>query len=121
MSVLLFRLNDVGIDEAEEVRELLGEHQLDYYETSSGRWGLSVAGIWLKDESQLQHAKNLLKEYAIQRQQRFRTEQINDPLNHKRNLFQRALAAPLQYFMVALSLAIIIYFTLWPFLSMVDR
>ncbi len=119
MSVLIFRLNSVDFDEAEEVRELLCENQLEFYETSAGRWGLSVAGIWLKDTSQLETAKSLLAEYAQQRQIRVRDQhQKDERLGLQKTLLQRVKAAPLQYLLVAFSLAAIIYLSLWPYLTL---
>ena len=114
MSVLIFRLNNVDIDEAEEVRELFSAHRLDFYETSAGRWGMSVAGIWLKDDSQLQQAKGLLAEYGQQRLLRVRAQRRQEGQQGA----QQNLRAPLQYMLVALSLAIILFLSLWPFLSM---
>ena len=119
MSVLIFRLNNVDFDEAEEVRELLDEHRLDCYETSAGRWGVSVAGIWLKDASQSQQAKDLLAEYAQQRQRRVREQyQQAAQRGQQQSLRQRIQAAPLQTMAVALSLLAVIGLSLWPFLSL---
>lgn len=63
MAVLLFKLHNVPEEEAEEVRQLLCEHDFDFYETSAGRWRLSVAAIWLKDDTQAAAARAILDEY----------------------------------------------------------
>ncbi len=62
MSVLIFKLNGVGDDEAQEVRELLSTNQFEFYETDAGRFGISVAALWLKDETQRDQAKQLLQQ-----------------------------------------------------------
>ncbi len=67
MSSLLFKLNNVPEDEAADVRELLQNHHLEFYETSAGNWGISLAAIWLKDEDRLDEAKAILDEYQQQR------------------------------------------------------
>ena len=67
MSVLLFRLNGVPDDEANDIRELLDNNDLSYYETSAGKWGISTAAIWLIDEDQLQKAQLLIEEYEKER------------------------------------------------------
>jgi len=67
MSTLLFKLRNVPEDEAADVRELLEKHNLDYYETSAGSWGISLAAIWLKDDTRLDQAKSILQEYQQQR------------------------------------------------------
>ena len=117
MSTLIFRLNSVSQQEADEVRQLLQEHQLEFYETTAGRWGLSVAGIWLKDESQAQRAKSLLKDYAQRRQQAVRSDyQRARQSGELPSLWQRILAAPLHYLAVAVLAAAILYLSIWPFL-----
>jgi hypothetical protein len=63
MAVIIFRLKDVPEDEADEVRELLRANHLDFYETSAGKWGISIAAIWLKDDSQKERARALIDDY----------------------------------------------------------
>jgi len=50
MSKILFRLNGVSEDEIEDVRELLTEHDIDFYETPPGNWGISMPAIWVKED-----------------------------------------------------------------------
>jgi hypothetical protein len=68
MSKLLFDLRNVPDDEADEVRDLLTAHALDFYETKPSGWGLFGGGIWITDEANLGTAKALLSEYQLQRQ-----------------------------------------------------
>ncbi|MDI4636867.1 MULTISPECIES: DUF6164 family protein [Halomonadaceae] len=63
MAALLFHLRDVPEEEAQEVRELLAEHDLEIYETEAGRWKLSVPALWLVDESRLEEARSLIDAY----------------------------------------------------------
>ena len=44
MAKILFRLNGVSDDEANDVRELLSNNAIDFYETSPGNWGGIDAG-----------------------------------------------------------------------------
>lgn len=74
MAKLLFRLNGVTDDEADEVRQLLDDHELEYYETSAGRWGISVAAIWLVDNDDYRAARDLLDDYQAERQERVRAD-----------------------------------------------
>lgn len=74
MSKILFRLRNVPDDEAEEVRALLTDRHIDYYETSAGNWGVSMPAIWVKDEHQFQEAKKLLDAYQEARSLRIREE-----------------------------------------------
>lgn len=119
MSILIFRLNDVEPCEANEVRQLLVNHDLDYYETSAGRWGFSVAGIWLHDDSQSEFARALLRDYAQQRQLEIRAEyQQARNRGDLQSLWQRAMGAPLRYLAILLLAAAIIYLSIWPFIDM---
>jgi hypothetical protein len=63
MSVLLFKLRDVPDEEADAVRALLEEHQFEIFETSAGRWQISIAAIWLRDEDDYDRARALLDDF----------------------------------------------------------
>ena len=63
MSTLLFSLRGVPDDEAYEIRELLTENNIDYYETSAGNWGISMPALWIRDNHDLDQAQKLLDEY----------------------------------------------------------
>ncbi len=67
MATLLFRLNNVPEDEAEDVRQLLDDKGLPFYETHAGFFGLGVAAIWLINDQQLPLAKAILDEYQAKR------------------------------------------------------
>lgn len=74
MSKILFKLNGVPDDEANDVRTLLTDNGIDYYETSAGNWGVSMPAIWLKDAGQFKKARALLDEYQKERTIRMRRE-----------------------------------------------
>ena len=74
MSKLLFKLRNVPDDEAEEVRALLSAHQIDFYETSAGNWGISLPALWVRDETQYSQARELLDVYQVERSAHVREE-----------------------------------------------
>lgn len=74
MAKILFKLRNVPDDEAEEVRELLTNHHIDYYETSAGNWGVSMPALWVKDDDQFPEAKALFDAYQQARSIRVREE-----------------------------------------------
>ena len=74
MPILLFPMRGVPEDEADEVRALLDEHHIDYYETYAGNWGVSTPGLWLRDDSAFIEAKALLNIYQAQRYQNAHTQ-----------------------------------------------
>lgn len=74
MAKILFRLNGVSDDETNDVRELLTNNAIDFYETSSGNWGVSMPAIWLSEDSQFEKAQALLNTYQNERTIRMREE-----------------------------------------------
>ncbi len=77
MSKLIFSLRDVPPDEAEDIRQLLSEHHLTFYETSAGNWGISTPALWLVKEEEWHTARALIDEYQSQRQQLQRAAYLN--------------------------------------------
>ena len=67
MTILFFSLRGVPDDEADEVRELLAEQNIDFYETSAGNWGISMPALWLRDNADLEKARDVLNKYQQQR------------------------------------------------------
>ena len=75
MGVLIFKLNNVPDDEADEVRALLQEAEIEFYETNAGRWRLGVDALWLHHREDEQQAKKLLADYQQERTRKAREEQ----------------------------------------------
>lgn len=116
MPILLFRLNRVPEDEADDVRELLSKHHIDYYETHAGRWGISVAGIWLKDDTQLETAQRLIDEYQRERTARARElHEARRRAGEHETLADRIRYRPFVSLLYLLAILAILYFTLVPF------
>ena len=74
MARLIFRLRNVPDDEADEVRQLLEEHEINVYETDAGNWGISLPAIWIEDEQRFDEAMALLAQYQTERSERVRAE-----------------------------------------------
>lgn len=74
MGILLLRLKNVPEDEYVEVCELLEEHELGYYETTSGFWGVGMAAIWLSHADDLEKAHTILNEYMQNRQTKMQAD-----------------------------------------------
>lgn len=116
MASLLFKLNNVPDDEADEVRALLDHAEIEFYETSSGNWGLSFAAIWLVNEQQLELARQLIDDYQ---QQRFQTA-----AKHRQDLklagqhtthWQAFKQSPVKIPAVIIFVLAILYFSIAPF------
>lgn len=118
MPILLFRLNSVPADEAHEVRAILDSHHIDYYETDAGRWGISLAAIWLRDnDERLEEAQQLIEQYQQRRSQQARAAYAALTRSGRQETFlQRMLARPLQLLLYLVAILAILYLSLIPFL-----
>jgi hypothetical protein len=74
MSKLLLNMRQVPDDEADEVRAMLREARLEFYETQPSRWGISYGGIWITRDDDLVEAKRLMADYQAARRERARAE-----------------------------------------------
>lgn len=90
------------------MRELLAEHQIDYYETSSGNWGFSVAGIWIKNNDDKSQARRLIDEY----QQQFSVSNVE-----VESFSKMLLRQPLRVVIYIGIILFILYFSLVPFIG----
>jgi hypothetical protein len=121
MSVLLFRLRNVSEGEAEDIRELLNENELAFYETSAGNWGISTAAIWLKNNDQLEGAKILIEKYQTERgiSQRRNYEELKKSGDHK-TLLNAFTENPFRFIAYLIFVGFIIYVSTKPFLTLTD-
>lgn len=110
MATLLFPLRGVPEDEAEEVRELLDTHNIDFYETSAGNWGISMPALWLSNDDDLTTAKRLLETYQQKRysEQRAIYEQLKRQGKNKR-LIDGVREQPLQFLLYIGLIILIVY------------
>ncbi len=117
MSVLIFRLNGASEEEAAQVRELLEQHDLVFYETSAGRWGISVAGLWLLDEGQKLRARELIEQYQGERKLQFEHWWAEQP-GFLMGLWRSFSARPIAFVLTAILLLAILFISLSPFLHL---
>ena len=121
MARLLFRLNGVSEDEADQIRDLLEQNDFDIYETSAGRWGVSLAAIWLRDNTQFEAARQLIIESQQQRQIELRSEFEEKLANGEiPDWRQRLVERPMDFIAVGLAITFILGLMLWPFLTIFE-
>ncbi len=113
MAQLLFSLRGVPEDEAWDIRDLLDTHEIDYYETSAGNWGVSMPALWLRDQQQLQQAQQLIAAYQQQRgeTQRALYQQLKSSGEHK-TLLRSFKQNPLQFLMYLGLIYMVLYFSI---------
>jgi len=110
---LLLNLRMATDDEAADVRELLDRHQVDWYETQPGFWGISAGGIWLRDLERAAEVKQLLDEYQKQRVVRVRAELEADRREGRAPTFLGELRAnPVRMLMQLLAVALLVAVTI---------
>ena len=119
MAKLLFSLRGVPDDEVAEVRDLLARHNVDYYETPAGKWGISAPGVWLKDVDRYDEVRALLDTYQKKRftSQRDEYEQLKNQGKH-RTMFDTLKEDPVRFFVYLLIVGVILYFSIAPFLNL---
>lgn len=110
MSVLFFRLNGVPADEANDVRDLLADNHIEFYETSAGNWGVSMPAIWLYHPEDLRLAQPLLDDYQQQRaiSQRHRYLQAKLDGEHI-DFWQQTRRKPLHFLSYCVALGLVVY------------
>ncbi len=110
MALLLFSLRHVPDDEAADIREVLEENQIDFYETHAGNWGISMPAIWLRDKQQHEQARLLIDEYQEQRQLIIREEYAQLKQSGKAPTFIRNLwQYPAQTILFIAAIALVLY------------
>ena len=118
MAKLIFKLKSVSYDEADDIKNLLTENKIDFYESPAGNWEISMHALWLNDETQYTQAKQLIDEYQVKRSQRIRleTQQKIDQGEYE-TFIQRLFNKPSQFFITLAIIIFILYFSIMPFLG----
>lgn len=119
MSKLLFKLSNVPDDEAQDIRELLAQHDISFYETDAGFWRVGLDAIWLVDDSQEQSARQLLDSYQNARL----TEQIKlrEDLEEQGlapSFIKQLCARPIRSMGFMIGIVFVLGLTLIPFLML---
>ena len=118
MARLIFKLKSVSDDEAEDIKNLLSENEIEFYESPAGNWEISMNALWLNDEAQYARAKQLIDEYQVERSQRIRLEtQQRIDLGEHETLSQRLFNKPVQFLITLAMIIFILYFSIMPFLE----
>ena len=121
MAKLLFKLNSVPDDEADDIRELLDENSIEFYETTPGLLGLSFAAIWLNNETQFNQAAQLINEYQAARYQAASESfQTRVAEGTQPTLWQAIKQRPIIFTLVGLFIATVLYLSVSPFFGAME-
>ena len=118
MAKLLFRMRHVPEDEAQEVRDLLDQHAIEYFETFAGNWGISMPGLWIKDEERFTEARELIDDYQSQRSIRVKAEyEEKRSLGETKTMWDSFMEDPFRFLAYFVMIGLVLYFSLRFFLS----
>ena len=113
MAILLFNLRDVPEDEAFEVRDLLSHHEIDFYETNAGNWGMSLAAMCLHNDTQLLEAQKLLATYEQYRYNSQREAYLKSKAEGKnQSLWQSFRQKPLLFGVYVVAMSLVVYISI---------
>lgn len=120
MPALVFRLRNVPTDEADAVRQLMEENNIDWYETSAGNWGIAMPGIWVNESEEMPKARALIDSYQQERSalQRSHYEQTIES-GQASTLLHRLRQHPFRTIGIFAFCLFILYVSINPFLQMI--
>lgn len=122
MAKILFRLRQVPEDEADDVRQLLDQHAVDWYETSAGKFQISFPAIWARDDDDEPRARQLIETYQLKRAREFRSRHAERQASGEaETFFTRVFSNPLPVVLTLLFVMFILYVSISPFVSLVAR
>lgn len=114
----LFNLRHVPDDEAEDVRRLLRDLDIDFYETTPGVWYTGVPAIWLKDTSREKEARIAIARYQQQRGHQARQAYAESKAQgQERTSLDLIRENPIRFVVYLATVLLILYITLAPFLD----
>ena len=119
MAKLLLNFRGVPDDEIEEIRALLKENNIDFYETTPSHWAISAGGIWLSDNRRYQEARMLLDQYQARRSESAHAEYLKRKEEGRLpTLADKILENPARFIFYSVVIAVILYFSIKPFLDL---
>ncbi len=117
MAKRVFSLGGVPDDEADDIRQLLENAGVDYYETPPGPFAITAAALWLNQDSEYERIKQLIDDYqttrALTARQHYQQAKLHGELP---GLLQTLWRNPLLWLVVIASIAIVLLVVLLPFL-----
>jgi hypothetical protein len=122
MAKLLFKLAQVPVDEAQDIRELLDTNNIHYYETDAGFFRVGLDAIWLADDAQEEQARELIREYQderLRRQQQNYAQLVE--AGEVPSVWQHFCAHPLRFIAALTAIIFVAGLTLIPFVMLLKN
>ncbi|MFC1747333.1 DUF6164 family protein [Pseudomonadota bacterium] len=119
MAARVFNLRNVPEDEADEVRQLLEDNRVDFYETPAGNWGMSMPALWVSDDDQKEHAKAIIADYQEERAVRMREEYVRLKAEGRQRRFLDLVGeSPMRFVLYLFLILFFLYISVSPFLKL---
>jgi hypothetical protein len=119
MAKLLLNLRSVPDDEADEIRSLLDDRNIAFYETMPSFWGVSAGGIWIRSQEDFGEAQRLMAEYQRQRQAKAHAEyRAAKREGRAKTVWDSVSENPVQAVAVMLGIAFLVLVLALPFFMM---
>ena len=113
MSKLLFRMRHVPEDEAKDIRDLLEKNNIEFFETFSGNWGISVPAIWVSRNDQYAKARKVIDAYQMERTDRVKKQLLDQEIKGvKLRVSDIFIQSPLRFLLSLLAIIIVLYISL---------
>lgn len=119
MARLLFKLSNVPEDEAQDIRDLLNNHDIHFYETNAGFWRVGLDAIWLADGTQEEGARELIRIYQAERvvRQQENYAQLVEA-GQVPSVWQRFCAQPIRFMALVVAIIFVAGLTVVPFVML---
>ena len=113
MSKLLFKMRHVPEDEARDVRDLLEKNNIEFFETFSGNWGISIPAIWVSRNDQYTEARKVIDAYQAKRTDKVKKELLDqEDKGVKLKVRDVFIQSPLRFLLILLAIFIVLYISL---------
>ncbi|KJZ15475.1 MAG: DUF6164 family protein [Marinomonas sp.] len=113
MAKIIFSLKYVEEDEANDIRQLLMENEIEFYETTAGRWQISLAAIWIRNNEDFDKARALIEADQKERREAY---QANMPdMRLLPSLWRQCRHNPVEFGFTLVAIVFVLGLTLWPF------
>ncbi|MDB4837015.1 DUF6164 family protein [Marinomonas sp.] len=113
MATLVFNLKYAPDEEVNEIKKLLTDNQISFYETKMGRWQISLAGLWVKDKEQAAQARQLIQEDQAVRSKNM---VIPSPKDYALGYIQHAYQNPIESLFALAAIMLVIGLSIFPFI-----
>ncbi len=118
MARKLIVMRNMPDDEVEEIEALLSAHDIPFYQTPPGNWGISMPAFWVERDEDYPRARALLDEYGAARQQRVRAEyERRRRAGRHRTVIDEIREYPLRFLITMAFIGFLLYLTLYPFVG----